>query len=218
MNLGVNANTPYGAYLQSHGNRGFDWRYPALALGAPLGGAALQAMFTGAGAAAGAAGAGSVNGLPVTPLASSVPMHAASGVATATLPKATSTLGPRLATMFNSKGMDLGVNAGLSLLSMRSQNKANDQARADALAAQREALALQRQQLEQTAMNANLDREDARAANAALNELKKRELDAAEEERAFNRSIVEQREARLAPYRQRGTQALDRLAAMWSLG
>jgi hypothetical protein len=113
--------------------------------------------------------------------------------------------------------MDLGVNTGLSLFGMHSQKKAADQARSDTLAANREAIALQRQQLEETTRNANLDRADAKAANDAINELKKRELDAAEEERAYNRSLVEQREARLAPYRQRGQQALDRLASMWSL-
>lgn len=127
-------------------------------------------------------------------------------------------LGSRLGAMFNSAGMKLGVNSALSLVGMRSQNKANDQARADTLAANREALALQRQQIEAELRNADLDRADAKAANDAMNELKRRELAAADEERQFQRSLLEQREARLAPIRQRGQQALDRLAAMWSLG
>lgn len=123
-----------------------------------------------------------------------------------------------LGKLFNSSGTELGVNAGLSLLGMRSQNKAADQARADTLAANREALALQRQQLEMEMTNANLDREDARAAQAALNELRKRELDAAEEERAFNRSITEQDRAYQAPFREASVGALRKLQSMWGLG
>lgn len=123
-----------------------------------------------------------------------------------------------LGKLFSSPGLELGVNAGLTLLGNRSANKAADQARADQMAQYRESIALQRQQLEMEARNADLDREDARALNAAINELKKRELDAAEEERAFNRSLIEQRETRMAPYRRSSEAALQRLNQMWGLG
>jgi hypothetical protein len=178
---------------------------------------ALSSMFS-AGGAGGGASAAAPGGWSMPGVSAPV-FGGGSGAATspAVMSTAKVGLGSRLGSMFSSKGMDLGVNAGLSLFGMHSQKKAADQARADTLAANREAIALQRQQLEETTRNANLDRADAKAANDAINELKKRELDAAEEERAYNRSLVEQREARLAPYRQRGQQALDRLASMWSL-
>lgn len=151
----------------------------------------------------------------------SAPVFGTSGAATSApgvMATAKIGLGARLGSIFNSSGMNLGVNSGLALLGMRSQNKAADQARADALAGQREALAVERQRLEMEARNADLDREDAKALNAAINELKKRELDAAEEERSYTRTRADQQDARLEPYRQRGRQALDRLSAMWSLG
>lgn len=164
----------------------------------PFAAAAAPALF-GAGAAGGAgASAGSV--------------PAAAGTATGTIGRM-ATLGK----IFSSPGMELGVNAGLSLLGTHSAKKAADQARADQLAAQKEAIAIERQKLELEATNANLDREDQRALNAAINELKKRELDAAEEERAFNRGLVEQRETRLAPYRDASGRALQRLQSMWGI-
>jgi hypothetical protein len=83
--------------------------------------------------------------------------------------------------------------------------------------ANREALALQRQQLEAELRNADLDRADAKAANDALNELKRRELAASEEERAYKRGLEEQRETRLAPYRRQSEAALQRLSAIWGL-
>lgn len=118
-----------------------------------------------------------------------------------------------------------------SMASQRSQNKAADQARRDTLTANAEALKLQREQLEAETRNANLDREELRAQNAAINELKKRELDAAEEVRAFDReqalylrSRNETEDRRLAaqeqrrePYRQAGSAALGRLMSMWGL-
>ena len=143
------------------------------------------------------------------------------GVGGATAPAATAATAASpgiLSKIFTSPLAGTLVNAGTSLLGQRSQNKAADQARADTLKAQAEALALQRQQLELEARNADLDREDARALNAAINELKKRELDAAEEVRAFERTQYEARETRRAPYRQAGDAALKRLQAMWGIG
>lgn len=177
--------------------------------------ATAAAMVPFAAAAPALFGVGGAGGASAT--ASTVP--AAAGPATATA--------GRLATLgkiFSSPGMELGVNSALSLFGQHRANKAADQARADQLAAQREALALERQRLEMEARNADLDREDARKLNDAINELKKRELDAAEEERAYRRgeseylrSKDEAREARLTPYRNVSEAALSRLASMWGI-
>lgn len=174
---------------------------PAAAAVAP----AMAGFYSGGGGAA---------SLPAAATEGMLPMSTAAG------PAGAATSAGRLATMgklFNSPGFELATNAGLSLVGMHAQNKANAQARADALAGQREALALERQRLELETNNANLDREEARRLNDAINELRKRELDAAEEERAFSRGLVEAREARLTPYRDASAAALNRLRSMWGL-
>lgn len=189
------------------------------AVGGMFAGPALGALFSGGGAptAAAASSGWSMPGVTAPTFGQAagavVPKVLSAGSGATTIGKM-ATLGK----LFDSPGAELGVNAGLSLLGMRSQNKAADQARADTLAAQREALALQRQQLEMEMTNANLDREDARAAQAALNELRKRELDAAEEERAFSRSITEQDRAYQAPFREASVGALRKLQSMWGIG
>ncbi len=170
-------------------------------------GGALAGMYGGGAAAA-------------APGAVSLPAAATEGVGFSAAGPATSHAMGGMATLgklFNSRGAELGVNAGLSLYGQHAQNKAADQARADALKGQQEAIALQRQQLEQEATNANLDREERKQLNDAINELKKRELDAAEEERSYLRTKDEQSEARLQPYRQISEQALRRLSSMWGL-
>jgi hypothetical protein len=86
------------------------------------------------------------------------------------------------------------------------------------LAGQREAIALERQRLEMELSNANLDREDARALNAAINELKKRELDAMEEERAYTRANTDADRARRVPYQEASRAALGKLSSMWGIG
>lgn len=179
---------------------------------APLGfalapGGALAGMYAG-GAAGGAAG-----GVSLPEAATAGIGFSAAGPATSAAPGAMATLGK----VFSSKGAELGVNSALSLYGQHQQNKANDQARSDALRAQREAIALQRQQLEAEIRNADLDRADAKAANDALNELRRRELAAAEEERAYTRSKDEAYESRMGPYRDISAQALRKLQSMWGL-
>lgn len=139
---------------------------------------------------------------------------AGTGAATAAKAGTMATLGK----IFNSKGLDLGVNAALSLIGSKKASNAAEQARQDQLAANREAIALQRQQLEMEARNADLDREDARALNEAINRLKERELAAAEEERAYLRSKDEAREARLAPYREISIDAARALRSLFAGG
>lgn len=152
---------------------------------------ALAGLFTGGGAAAAtSAGAGAVTAPAVGKLA---------------------TLGK----LFSSPGFSTAVNAGTTLLGMRSGNKAADQARTDQLSANREAIALERERLEMEARNANLDREDARALNDAINKLKQQELDLQIEGRDYERSLYNAREARLQPHRQASEAALAKLMSMW---
>lgn len=142
----------------------------------------------------------------------------AAAVGGATQAAAPAATGGKLATLgklFTGRGLELGVNSALTLFGMKSGQKAADQARRDQLLATQQALALERQRLEIESQNANLDREDARALNAAINELKKRELDAAEEARAWERNTYEQQDARREPYRQASQQALNKLLGMW---
>lgn len=153
---------------------------------------------------------------------------AASGAAAgATRAAASGGMLSKISTVANSPGMNLGVNAALSLLGMRSQTKANDRARQELQSSQAAELALARHQLETEARNADLDRADARALNDAINELKRRELAAQEEERAYLRArdIDERaytrgretaRDQRLEPYRQISRHAADRLMGLWS--
>lgn len=154
---------------------------------APLAMTGMSGLFSGLGGASSGAGAGVAAG-------------ATSGGKLATLGR-----------LFSSPGFDLGVNSGLTLLGMRSQGQAADRAREDQLAQYREGLALERQRLEQEARNADLDRADAKALNEAINELRRRELDATEEERSYRRGLEESREARLQPYRDLSLQALRQL-------
>lgn len=192
-----------------------------IAAGMYGGAAVLPALFGGGGAAAAAGAASSAApgaawsmpgvSAPVFGGASAAGAGGAAGTGAAGGAGATSALGR----LFSSPGLNLGVNAGLTVAGMIGGNRAAGQARRDQMAQYREGLALQRQQLEAEARNADLDREDARALNAAVNELRRRELDAAEEQRAFDRGLLEQREARLAPYRRASEQALARLNAMW---
>lgn len=198
---------------------------------------AVSSMFgSAAPAAASAGGAGAASAAPAAaaagysspgifggvsfgaPVAAGAGTGAAGGGA-ATIVPAAATAG-RAATigrMFSSPGMALAVNAGLSIYGQRSQNRAADQARADLLEQNRQALALQIRQLELEAQNAQLDREERQALNAELNRLRRMELEAAEEERAWRRSLEERREARLEPYRRVSEAAMNRISSMWGL-
>lgn len=188
---------------------------------------AKRLALTGVGAAA-TAGLAPVLGSMFTggaPVSGVMPAGAATSPAAASVTAAAKTgLGARLASIFSNPVTGVAINAATAYGANRSQNTATEQARRDTLAANAEALAQERQRLEMEMTNANLDRDDARAAQAALNELKKRELDASEEVRAFDReqamyvrSKDEASEARRAPYREAGTKALARLNAIWGL-
>ncbi len=133
---------------------------------------------------------------------------------------------------FGGKGGDLAVNSALSLYGMNRQKSASDQARADVLNAQREQLELEKAKLAEATRNADLDREDARKLNEAMNALKQRELDLTDEENKFNRDITSRntainestaamasrREANRAPFLQLSKDAAAKLASIWGLG
>lgn len=122
--------------------------------------------------------------------------------------------GSTLGSILNSDALGLGVGAVTNWLGNRSQNKANRYV-ADLNAKNTaETLALERSRLEQEMQNANLDRADAMKLQEAVNELKRRELDALEEDRAYNRSLIEAREMRAAPRREMSARAMRSLGAI----
>lgn len=127
----------------------------------------------------------------------------------------------RLGKIFANPGFEVGTNAALALYGQRSQNKANDRARADALANQAKLIEMEEARLKAEAANANLDREDARALNAAIQDLEKKKFALAQEAAQFERGEAEFRrgeysaeQARLEPYRQISAAAAQRLARM----
>lgn len=192
------------------------------AVAAPFAAAGVGSMMAGSGAPSFGIGAANTGQWTTTLPNLAGPATAGGGLGGTVAPVAKGA--SKLAAMFTSPLASTIAGGLFSLGAQRSQNKAADQARRDTLVAQAEALKLQREQLEMEARNADLDREDARALNTAINELKKRELDAAEEARAFDReqalylrSKDEAAEQRRTPYRQAGQAALGRLMSMWGM-
>lgn len=155
---------------------------------------AAAPLFAG-GAAAGGAGAASVPGAvgaSAAPLGVGSVAGAAGG-------------GMTLGNIFNLA--NLGVGAFSSFMGQRSQNKGLDQQ-----------MALQRQQM---AMQAQADAEaraEAKRQFDATQANESRRYAADDEERAFQRRLVEEREARLAPYRAQADRARQRLARFLGLG
>lgn len=153
------------------------------------------------------AGAGAAGGAMAS--APSAAGSASSSIG-ATAPKVAATSGvmSRLGNIFSSAGFETAANTGLSLLGMRRSNKANDQARQDTLAYQTKQIELEQQRLAQELQNATLDREDARALNAAIQELEKKKF-ALQQESAqfdrenalFNRGIIEKEQGVKDRYR-----------------
>lgn len=139
---------------------------------------------------------------------------AASAAPSITAPTVAGAGGSTLGSILNSDALGLGVGAVTSWLGNRSQNRSTRYV-ADLNAKNTtETLALERERLEREMANANLDRADALKMQEAINELKRRELDATEEDRAYNRSLVEAREARSAPRREMSARAMRSLGAI----
>lgn len=151
-------------------------------------------------------------GIPASGAATS-----AAGTAATVAPKVVANVS-RLGSIFNSPGMELGVNTGLSLFGMRAQNKANAQARADALAAQNRAIDLELQQIKEARENRDLDRTEARELADREYALTQRQVQLQEEAAQYMRDRDTRDDARLAPYRAVSEQAMRRLASIWGLG
>jgi len=195
--------------------------------GGLIGAGALSALFApaagagaggGSGAASGAAG-WAMPGVTAPTMGGAATTGATSGLMHSA---ATPSIWSKLAGLTDL--FSLGTNAGLSIYGSKQQQKGVNQARQDTLEAQRQAISLQLQQLEEQKRSSDLDREDLRKLNEAQNALKKQELDILQEQNAYTRSqsdyersLVEQREARLAPTRALSAKAQQRLAAMWGL-
>lgn len=160
----------YKTYLDVNGgNRGFEWKKALMIPAAAFGGSALSSILSPA----------------------SIPSvgAAAAKAAGATAPAATA---GRLSSILGSRALETGINAGLSLFGMRSQNKGNEQARKDTLMANAKALELEERRLADAARNADLDREDARALNAAMQALEQKKFMLQQEQLNFERGIYEE--------------------------
>lgn len=168
-----------------------------------LGTAGLGSMLAGGGAAASAApsGGGFWGGVSMPTFGGAVSSAAGGGAA---IPPAVMSAVGRggLGAILNSPALGLGVNALTSFFGNRSANRQAQAALQAQLQANAQATALQERSLAEQSRQFDLSQADARAALEAQNAMRRRELDAAEEERAFNRRLVEEREARLAPHRQ----------------
>lgn len=162
--------------------------------------AAAPAVFGAAGAAG--SGTGAAVAGPATAGATAGPVAATTS---------------RLASIFGSPLLQTGINGALALFGQKAQGKANDQARADTLAYQTKQIEIEQQRLAQEAQNANLDREDAKALNAAIQELEKKKYALTLEQAQFDRSKYETEQAQLEPYRKISAAAQQRLASMWGL-
>lgn len=188
---GFQHDTAYGQYLRSHGPRGFDWRYAA-----PVAGIAAMPAVA-------AVGGGSAAGSATLP-----------AVATEGIGFSSAGGGMTLGSLLGSRGFEAAMNAGTSLFGMRAQNRANRYA-ADAnsrLMAEQIAMERERLRVQQEADAA--DRADAERRWAAEQAFAAKQFDAGEEERAYNRSLVEAREARRAAFRPYSERAMRTLGSI----
>ena len=182
-------------------------------VGAAATGGALGALGAGgaAGAAPSASGSGFWSGVTAPTFGGGSAAGAAGG-GMVSQPASRFTLGGLM------KLAEIGVPAITSLFGMRSQNRALDrqsqteqQNLAEQMAFAREQEARRQQEYERQ-MTEEARRYDIDERN------RQRELTAAEEERAFNRRLLEERETRRAPYRQASRDALIRLQDLMRRG
>lgn len=169
----------------------------------------LSALFTGGGTTIPAVAQSGMAGYPT---ASMVSPAASSGGG----------LLGKLGKLFGSNLFGKVVEGAFGVYGQKQANKQLDRAAAAQADINNRTLALQQQQIDDARRAADLDRADALKATEAMNELKRRELAASEEERAFTRAEAErqrqlrdERELRLAPRRQMSDQALAALMGMF---
>lgn len=163
----------------------------------PTAGMGLSAAGVGAGASAAAPGA--------------------AGTAATVAPKVGTIA--RLGSIFSSPGFEVGVNGALTGIGMIAQNRANSQARRDTIAQQTKAIELEQQRLALEAKNADLDREDARKLNDAIQALEEKKFQLAQESAQYERSVMDEERAVSADYRNRiAIPAQRRMASILGLG
>lgn len=126
-----------------------------------------------------------------------------------------------LGSLLGSKGMELGVGVGTSLLAQRSQNKANRYTTDRNAELTREQMRLENERLVRAEAAEAADRADAERRWQAEQAFQKSTFDATEEERAYNRSISDrqlrlddEREQRRAPYRAASERAMRTLGSI----
>lgn len=188
-NRTANDDTAYGNYLRSNGPRGFDWRYAAPVAGmaalpalAAIGGGSAAAGAAAAPSAPAAGGYGALFGGNGAFLGGAAP-HVATTAARFSLPNIL-----RLA--------EVGVPAVTGLIGMHAQNKANTRQFAAEQGNYNQQLQFAREQeSERKAEAARVAAEEARRW-AIDQQNQQRQMAAADEERAFQRRLVEEREAR----------------------
>lgn len=237
---------PYatGGYLSSQWDEGqrairqrqsAAWRRKAFrtaAAGAAMfgGAAALSSILPSSAAASGAGAAGAAGGvLPSTAMgwapyagtasmvSPSAAIGAGAGGASLIAPAATRGALARMSSVFSHPGFETAANTGLAIGGMVSQNRANSEARRDALAREERMLALERDRLAAEMRNADLDREDARALHAAMQENENRRFALEQERLRFEREIFEQDRAYREPFRRTADLARQRLSAILGL-
>lgn len=203
--IAAQGNSAYGRYLAANPNRGFDWRYAAPVAGI----AALPAIGALAAGSGAAAGAGSVNGLAITPYAGSV---AASGTGAATGG------GMTLGRILGSRGFDTVANGVTSWLGNRAQNKANRYATDANTALMSRQIAMEQERIKAQQDADAADRVDATRRFDAEEAFKAKQFAASEEERAYTRKLLDDREARRAVFRPYSERAMRSLGAILGIG
>lgn len=192
--IGMNQRSPYGEYLRTHGNRGFDWRVPVFGLGAPIAASFAPALFSGAGAGAGAAStaAGTAGTAATT----------AAGVGAGAAGAGGMTIGNLL------KMGELGTGLFTNVIGQRQQNRALD----------RDALMRQNEFAAQMAM-LQAQNEQARRQWEADQQQRANEYALALEDRNRRIKLDDEREARRTQYRTTiGDPALLRMRDLLRLG
>lgn len=159
------------------------------------GGLGSAALMGGGGAANAAAGSGFVRDA-VGQVASQVGGFGGGGAAPVLGIGSGVSRGLSLGGFLNSPMTGLGVNALTSWMGQRSANKAAKEAGQLQLTALERQLAADAANRGEQTRQFDASQADARAANQASNDLRRQELVAMEEERAFNRRLIEEQEAR----------------------
>lgn len=123
-----------------------------------------------------------------------------------------------LGSLLNAPATGLGLNFLTSWMGNRSNARAQQEALAASMRQNDLATELERASIAEQRRQFDQSQADSRAANEAANELRRRELASAEEERAYRRRLEDDREARLAPFRARAERAAQTLAQFLGRG